>query len=71
MKPARVIGKRIKDRREALGQTQTWLAEEVGVTQTTVSRWESGKDCPSRHHEPAIVRALRAEGLGLFELVAA
>lgn len=68
MDPAHVIGKRIRDRLALLGKTQSWLADEVGVSQATVSRWVKGKDCPSRFHEPKVVRALHAEGTGLFDL---
>jgi len=33
------IGKTIKARLKALGKTQAWLAEEVGVTEQAVSKW--------------------------------
>lgn len=43
------IGKRIKSLREAMGfvNDQTGFAERLGVTQTTVSSWESGVSRPS------------------------
>lgn len=33
------IGKTIKARLKALGKTQSWLAEEVGVSTNAVSKW--------------------------------
>ncbi len=44
----------IRTLREALGMTQTQLAEQVGVTKMTVARWEWGKMEPS----PAAAKAL-------------
>jgi transcriptional regulator with XRE-family HTH domain len=37
-----IMGERIKERREALGKNQRWLASELGVDRCTVSRYESG-----------------------------
>ncbi len=34
--------------RKQLGLTQSQVAERLGVTFVTVSRWENGKECPSR-----------------------
>lgn len=34
--------------RDALGMTQEEFAREVGVSFTTVSRWETGRGAPSR-----------------------
>ena len=34
--------------RDALGMTQEEFAREVGVSFTTVSRWETGRGTPSR-----------------------
>jgi transcriptional regulator with XRE-family HTH domain len=36
----------LRDARERLGKTQGQVAEEVGVTQATVSNWESGEATP-------------------------
>lgn len=41
---------RIKNIRAALGKTQQQLANQLSTTAKTVSRWESGKSKPSRHH---------------------
>lgn len=40
------VAKRIRDAREARGWTQGELAERLGVTQTAISYWESGKRMP-------------------------
>ena len=40
------ISRRIREIRERLGWTQEKLAAELGVTQTAVSYWESGKRSP-------------------------
>ena len=39
--------KDIKELREALGMTQEEFAREVGVSFSTVSRWETGRGQPS------------------------
>ena len=36
----------IKSRRQNIGMTQKQLAEKVGVTDVTISRWESGQREP-------------------------
>lgn len=38
--------KTIRDYREAIGLTQVQLAHEVGVTPSTVYKWEAGKVVP-------------------------
>jgi transcriptional regulator with XRE-family HTH domain len=47
MKKILRVGKRIKKLREAHGWTQAKFAKNLGVSQGTVSAWESGKDFPS------------------------
>jgi len=41
------IAQLLKDLRTGKGLSQTQFAEIVGVTQSTVSEWEAGKDVPS------------------------
>ena len=36
------VGKLLRDRRNELSLTQRQVANQVGVTEATVSRWESG-----------------------------
>ena len=50
----------IIEKREALGLTQAQLAHRIGVSHTTVWRWEAGQSSPSRLAETAI-RKLRAK----------
>lgn len=38
----------IKELREQLGLTEEELAQKLGVSVSTVSRWETGKHRPSR-----------------------
>jgi len=41
------ISKMIKDLRASLGLTQEQLAAKVGVTFSTINRWENGRGKPS------------------------
>jgi transcriptional regulator with XRE-family HTH domain len=41
------ISKSIRKRRISLGLTQEQFAAKVGVTYSTVNRWENGKTIPS------------------------
>ena len=56
------IGPRIKALRAKLGITQARLAELMGVSFVTVSRWENGASAPSRS---ALATILKAEIAGL------
>lgn len=53
--------------RKRLGYTQTEIAEKIGVTQSTVSLWESGQTHPRTKHIP---RAAEVYGVDASELVA-
>lgn len=37
-----IIGNRIRDHRKAMGLSQKQLAKKVGLSYTTVSKWETG-----------------------------
>lgn len=55
----------IKNLRVALGLTQAELAERVGVTFVTVSRWENGLARPNRVNRRALVAlAMSSNGQG-------
>ena len=45
----------IKTRRTALGMTQEDLAEKLGVSHITVSRWERGDSLPSPKNVKAMI----------------
>lgn len=64
---ARTWGKRIRERRALLNMSQVALATEVGVHQTTVSKWEKGEVAPSHYHIPRVAAALHADPAVLFE----
>lgn len=57
-------GKRLREWREARGWSQARLGTETGVTQGTVSKWESGDASPEAAPR---VRLLELSG-GLFGL---
>ena len=44
------LAARIKHLRQRLNLSQQQLAEQVGVSQPTVSRWEKAEDVPEAHH---------------------
>jgi len=55
------IGHQIRRFREQAGRSQAWLAEKVGVGQTTVSSWESGRTEPSRSDTRRVAQALSVD----------
>ncbi len=52
------VGQRLKQKRKALGLTQTVLAKTLGVGQDQIARWEGGVYTPSREQIVALSRAL-------------
>lgn len=56
------IGSYIKSRRENIGMSQSKLANELGITLTTISRWENGH-CEPRAYE--FIKACRILGMKL------
>ena len=48
----------MRDRREALGLSQTDLADKLGVTKTLLSLYESGKRVPTEEHVEELASAL-------------
>ena len=54
----RVIGLLVRELRQRAGLSQTQLADRMGSTQPTVSRWERGLCCPSLWEMRMLGRAL-------------
>ena len=66
------LARKIKELRSKLGLTQEQFAAKVGVTFSTVNRWENGKTVPSKLAQRQFeqfcaqkrVEGLLADGLG-------
>ena len=52
------FGERIKAARKQAGLTQSELAKRIGLSQTTISRFEAAKDDVSLSHMVALAAAL-------------
>jgi transcriptional regulator with XRE-family HTH domain len=52
------VGERIRHYRTQKQRSQTWLAEQIGVSQNTISGWEKGRTEPSRDDVRHIAQAL-------------
>ena len=52
------MGRRIAAARRARGLTQQQLADQLGVTNKAVSKWETDEGCPDLKTVPALCRAL-------------
>ncbi len=64
-KPVRLF---IAEWREAKGLSQEALGGRLGVSDVTVSRWETGKRRPDLDAQAAIAEALGVEVIDLFRL---
>lgn len=53
-----MIGSRIRSARKRRARSQKWLADQVGVSQPSVSDWESGNTDPTTDNMSAIARVL-------------
>ncbi|HEX2149609.1 MAG TPA: helix-turn-helix transcriptional regulator, partial [Actinomycetota bacterium] len=51
----------LRSRREELGLGQSQLAERIGVTQQTISRWESGEIVPPPKRLAKLAQALNID----------
>src|SRR5690625_1607200 len=60
------VGKRIKQRRAAMGLSQECLGKKVGISAQTVSGWEGSPNSPPSKHIPALAKALDMEIKDLF-----
>ena len=56
----------IRDLRTAAGLTQVKFAEAMGVTQSTVSQWESGRVLPDTAKLPKLAEVLGCSVADLF-----
>ena len=56
----------IAEWRELKGKTQEWLAAEVGLNKSTISRYESGKRMPKPTELFKIAKALEIKIIDLF-----
>lgn len=54
----KTLAHEMKTRREDLGLAQAELAERVGVTQQTISRWENGEVAPPPKRLAAVAEVL-------------
>ena len=57
---------KIKELRKAAGLTQVRFAEAMGVTQSTVSQWESGRALPDTAKLPKLAEVLGCSVADLF-----
>lgn len=60
------FGKNLKKILFQVNETQDWLAEQMGVQQSTVNRWVNGRDLPNDERAEAIAKCL---GVSFLELV--
>lgn len=63
--PEEQIGEVIRYLRQQLGMTQEELAQSLGITVGTVSRWEKGRFRPSRLARALIVEFARTHNVPL------
>lgn len=52
------MGNMIKEHRRKQGMTQTELAKQVGVAQTSIAQWETGRTHPRTTLLPKLAAAL-------------
>lgn len=70
--PLPSFGRRLRQQRRVLGLKQLVIAQEMGVDQATVSRWESGQQEPDAEVQRAVLRLLsqsRTDDSALRKLV--
>lgn len=51
---AKIVGRNIRKLRTRLGLSQAALADDIGCTEPTIRRWESGKGIPGGYYLPLI-----------------
>ena len=57
---------KIKELRKTAGLTQVKFAEAMGVTQSTISQWESGRVLPDTAKLPKLAKVLGCSVADLF-----
>ena len=68
-----MIGKRIKLARQLRKKSQSWLSQEIGVTQSSISEWETGNTDPTTDNLSRVATVLNvnfewlAKGTGTME----
>lgn len=55
------IGDQIRKYRSQSGRSQAWLAEQLGVSQNTISSWETGRTEPSRADTRKVAQSLSVD----------
>ena len=48
-------------------KSQTWLGEQLGISQPSVSAWLSGRSRPEAHHRRAIERVMATQSVKVPE----
>src|SRR5574338_16062 len=61
------IGDHVRKQRVRAGRSQVWLAEKLGLSQNTISSWETGRTEPSRADTRRVADALSID-ISLLEL---
>jgi len=71
MKDARTPNLQLKDARAQRGWSQADLAERVGTSNVSISRWESGSHFPSPHFRQRLssIFEMTTLELGLYQSV--
>ncbi|MGN0512753.1 MAG: helix-turn-helix domain-containing protein [Lachnospiraceae bacterium] len=62
------IGIKLKQARQEAGVTQTELAEQLGVHQKDISRWENGERTPALETFAKICRILEVSADDMLEI---
>lgn len=53
-----MIGERIKLARQDRKKSQSWLSQEIGVTQSSISEWETGNTDPTTDNLSRVAKVL-------------
>lgn len=61
------LGMRLRSQRRALCLTQTQLADQIGVDQSAIARWEADQIVPALRHRQRIAAALGTHPQILFQ----